>query len=322
VLLFHNVFPVGSPSVYHAAKLLGVPIIHYVHNFRPFSVGGTLYHKGRFFEEALRGNYIREAAAGAWQGSRLKSTVMALVLRRLHASGWVDNVRAWVCISEFLKDKLRVAGVPEERLHALRHSWDPLPAAPGTDDEDLGYYLFLARLVEVKGVAVLLEAWRDVCARLGPAAPELHVGGEGPLEGLVRAGAAANPKVKFLGLVQGVEKQQAILGCRAMVAPSVWWEPLGLVTYEAYDYGKPMLAARSGGLAETVVPGVTGLLHDPGHVRSLVEDVLALEARTPEARREMGAAGRAWLLREASPGAWKQTFANILAGVLGPGRGA
>ncbi len=92
--LFHNAFPVGSPSLYHAAKLRGLPVIHYVHNFRPFSVGGTLYAKGQFMEEALRGNYLREVRTGAWQGSVLKSAVMALVLKRLHRSGWLDCVKA------------------------------------------------------------------------------------------------------------------------------------------------------------------------------------------------------------------------------------
>ncbi len=53
-----------------------------------------------------------------------------------------------------------------------------------------------------------------------------------------------------------------------MLAPSVWWEPLGLVTYEAYDYGKPMLAARSGGLSETVVAGLTGFLHELAMLRA------------------------------------------------------
>jgi hypothetical protein len=59
VALFHNVFPVGSPSLYHAAKLRGLPVIQYVHNFRPLSVGGTLYASGQFLEESLHGNYWR-----------------------------------------------------------------------------------------------------------------------------------------------------------------------------------------------------------------------------------------------------------------------
>ena len=305
--LFHNAFPVGSPSLYEAAHQHGLPIIHYVHNFRPFSVGGTLYANGGFMEEALRGDYWREVRNGAWQGSKLKSAVMALVLRNLHRSGWLKNVKAWVCISDFLRDKLvQGAGLPAESVHALRHSWDARPAEPAS--EDGGYYLFLARLVEVKGVEMLLEAWKIIEGKMGMKAPKLWIGGEGPLEGMVREAEQRSRTVRFLGLVQGKEKENAIRGCHAMLAPSLWWEPLGLVTYEAYDFAKPMLAAKSGGLTETIIHGETGFLHEPGDVSALVKDVMHVSAMSPESRALMGAAGRRWLLANASVEEWKQKF--------------
>lgn len=311
VALFHNAFPVGSPSLYHAAHQRGLPVIHYVHNFRPFSVGGTLHANGGFMEEALRGDYWREVRAGAWQGSVLKSAVMALVLRRLHRSGWLDCVKAWVCISEFLRDKLvQGAGLPRDRVHALRHSWDAMPETPVA--EDGGCYLFLARLVEVKGVEVLLRAWEALEKQLGDKTPGLMIGGEGPLEPMVTEFSAKCRSIRFCGLLQGEPKQEAIRRCRAMLAPSIWWEPLGLVTYEAYDFAKPMLAARSGGLTETVINGVTGLLHTPGDVDSLIDSVLKLEAMTAEQRAAMGAAGRRWLLENAGVPEWKGRFAQVL----------
>ncbi len=83
-------------------------------------------------EEALHGNYLREVRTGAWQGSVLKSAVMALVLKQLHRSGWLDCVKAWVGISGFLRDKLvQGAGVPVEKVFALRHSWDAMAETPG-----------------------------------------------------------------------------------------------------------------------------------------------------------------------------------------------
>lgn len=312
VALFHNPLPVGSPSLYHAAQLRGLPIIQYVHNFRPFSVGGTLYVNGQFTEEALGGNFWREVRAGAWQGSVLKSAIMALLLLRLQRSGWLENVKAWICISAFLRDKfVNGAGLPAERVHTLLHSWDAMPEAPPPRDE--GYYLFLARLVEVKGVEVLLRAWEALEARLGDKCPVLHVGGEGPLEGMVRDATQKSAKVRFLGLVNGSEKREAIEGCRAMLAPSTWWEPLGLVTYEAYDFAKPMLAAKSGGLGETVVDGKTGLLYEPGDAEALVQAVLRLEEMSAADRVAMGVAGREWLLANTGVDEWRRKFDAVLA---------
>jgi len=315
-VLFHNLYPVGSPSLYHAAKELGVPVMQFVHNFRPFSVGGTLYVDGEFTGESLRGNYWREVRKGAWQGSVLKSAIFALVLKRLHRSGWLGSVRAWMCCSQFMRDKfIQGAGLPAEQVHTLRYSYSPSPEL--TENQDGGYYLFLSRLVELKGVEVVLRAWEIVEKALGPKTPELHIGGEGPLADRVREAALKNKKIKYLGLVTGAAKSEAITSCRAMLAPSLWWEPLGLVTYEAYDHSKPMLAARSGGLVETVLPDQTGYLHKPGDIQGMAHDVILTEVLTPAERWAMGQAGRKWLVDNTGVEQWRKTFNEVLERIQG-----
>jgi glycosyltransferase involved in cell wall biosynthesis len=310
VTLFHNLYPVASPSLYKAALKRRLPVIQYLHNFRPFCVSGTVYARGQILEEALRGDYWREVKFASWQGSVVKSAVFALMLKMLHASGWLESVKAWVAISEFMRDRLVAAGVPADRIFALRHSWDALPEAPAGGDG--GCYLFLGRLVEVKGLEPLLKAWQVLRAQHGTRTPGLQIAGEGPLESMVRNHAATNPSVHYLGLISGDQKHEALRCCRALVVPSTWWEPLGLVTYEAYDFAKPVLAARSGGLIETVIPGTTGLLHEPGSVEGIVRDVLAMEARSAAERTAMGTAGREWLLREAGVKAWQDRFDEIV----------
>lgn len=310
VALFHNLYPVASPALYRAALKRGLPVIQYLHNFRPFCVSGTVYARGELLPEALHGNYWREVTHASWQDSVAKSALFALMLKGLHASGWLRSVKAWVAISEFMRDKLVEAGVEESRIFALRHSWDAMDVAPAT--EDAGFYLFLARLVEVKGVEPLLRAWDVLRERLGDRTPELRIGGEGPLEGMVRASAARNPSVKYLGMIGGEAKRAALTQCRAMMVPSTWWEPLGLVVYEAYDFAKPVLAARAGGLIETVLSGETGLLHSPGSVDEIVRDVLMMEEMPAVRRSAMGAAGRAWLLRETTVTAWQDRFDAML----------
>ena len=79
--LFHNIYPVGSPSLYHAAFQRSLPVIQYLHNFRPFSVGGTLFVKGKVCPDGLYDRDFAEVRAGAWQNSGLKSAVFATMLR-------------------------------------------------------------------------------------------------------------------------------------------------------------------------------------------------------------------------------------------------
>jgi len=313
--LFHNIYPVGSPSLYHAALQRRVPVIQYLHNFRPFSVGGTLFVNGKVCPDGLYGRDFAEVRSGAWQNSVLKSAVFATMLRFLRRSGWLKGVKAWIAISDFMRDRLVQAGqVDPAKIHTLRHSWDAMPTAPRS--EDAGYYLFLGRLVPEKGIAVLLDAWDALRAQLGDRTPLLHLAGEGPLDHAVQQRVRTNPYIGCLGHIGGETKREAIRRCRAMIVPSTWWEPLGLVVYEAYDYSKPVLAAKSGGLSEIVQHGVTGLQHEPGHVDGLVRDVLEMEATPGTARLVMGSAGRQWLLRETNPQTWLQRFEDILRSAL------
>ncbi|MFV0338857.1 MAG: glycosyltransferase [Chthoniobacterales bacterium] len=310
VAVFHNIYPVGSPGLYREVRQLGVPVIQFIHNFRPFSVVGSLWTGERIEEESLRRNYRAEVLAGTWQNSRLKSALFALLLKRLHASGDLDVVKRWVAISEFMREKFIEAGVPAERVVTLRHSWDARPAAGETGEGD--YYLFLSRLIPEKGVQTVLDAWQ----RLGERAPRLIIGGTGAMEAAVKKVAIQSDKIEYAGFVDGEKKAGLIAGCRAMLAPSIWWEPLGLVTYEAYDFGKPMIAAASGGLKETVIDCETGLLFEAGNVDSLISAVQAMEKLSREERATMGAKGREWLLREADPAAWRKSFCSIVADVV------
>ena len=73
--------------------------------------------------------------------------------------------------------------------------------------------------------------------------------------------------------------------------PTVADEPFGLVPLEAMSSERPIVASRCGGIAETVVDGVTGYTTDPGDVKALAARVVRL-LRDPAAARAMGAAGR------------------------------
>lgn len=309
----HNWEPVVSAGVYATARQAGVPIIQFVHNFRPFSVNSYLWVGGNLPIADWQRNFMREVAAGSWQHSRLKTAWLALVTASLHWRGHFRAVKAWVGVSEFMRDQFIEAGLPAADVFALRHSWVPRPGEPPTDAEQ-NYYLFLGRLTEEKGIRVLLEAWDLVAQRAGTTAPipRLVIGGNGPLVNSVAKAAANNASLEYRGVVGGEVKTALLAGCRALIVPALWREALGLVVYEAFDHAKPVLAARSGALTETVRSGETGLVHSPGDPAELAEHVLALE-RMPEKRRSLGRAGRQWLLANTREDEWCRRFLEIFA---------
>ena len=309
-LLFHNLLPVASMGMYDGAAKLGLPVIQYVHNFRPFSPSGTLWLKDRVNAQALQGNPWPEVFNRNWEKSFFKTFLIALQQKRLVSGGTLDVVKRWIAVSDFMRDRFIEAGLPAERVVSLRHCWrvkpEIKPVAEGR------HYLFLGRMVAEKGIRVLFDAWRILERRLGTSCPRLIIAGVGPMEAQAHAWANQMERVSCVGFVAGKVKEDLLRSCRGLIAPSVWWEPLGLIVHEAYDSVRPVLAARSGGLAETVINGKTGFLHEPGNAEQLADDVERLEAHGACVRSEMGIAGRAWLVENASPDEWRERFISIV----------
>lgn len=317
-LVFHNVIPVGSLGLYDEAQKLGIPVIQYIHNFRPFSPSGTLWFGDRNHPAALSGKMLPEVVNGSWEGSRLKTALLAYHLKSTLRRGLLSKVDHWLAISEFMRMKFIEAGVPEERITLLRHCWKPKvienPQVEGNS------YLFLGRLVKEKGVSQLIDAWRILEERMGERCPGLSIAGSGPLESRLRSQSRDLRSVSFTGFVCGEQKAKLLAGCRGLIAPSIWWEPLGLIVYEAFEYGRPVVAARSGGLAESIIENQTGFLYEPTDAFALADAITKLEEAGPGGRASFGKAGREWLLANASPEKWLEKFRQVTSDVVSKSR--
>jgi glycosyltransferase involved in cell wall biosynthesis len=120
------------------------------------------------------------------------------------------------------------------------------------------YYLFLGRLVPYKRSDLAVSA----CAKLDR---PLKVVGAGRALDAVRG--AAGPRTQFLGQVSDEELPQLLAGARALLFPGE--EDFGMVPVEAQAAGLPVIAYGSGGVRDSVVDGVTGVLFDHQTVAGL-----------------------------------------------------
>jgi D-inositol-3-phosphate glycosyltransferase len=104
-----------------------------------------------------------------------------------------------------------------------------------------------------------------------------------------RAGVAG--RVRLLGAVDPADMPALLRSADIVVCPP-WFEPSGLMALRAMASGRPVVATEVGGLAETVVDGLTGLFVPPRR-----PDVLATSLRrllaAPALRQAFGVAGRA-----------------------------
>jgi glycosyltransferase involved in cell wall biosynthesis len=76
------------------------------------------------------------------------------------------------------------------------------------------------------------------------------------------------------------------------VVPSTWEEPFGIVAVEAMAAGRPVCAARVGGLQEIVIDGESGFLFNRGDAGDLARRLGAL-LDDGALRSRMGTVGRA-----------------------------
>ena len=97
-------------------------------------------------------------------------------------------------------------------------------------------------------------------------------------------------KATFTGFVDHDEVPRHYAAADIVCHPSLY-EPLGNVVLEAMASGKPIVAARSGGLGEVFEPG-TGALVEPGDVEGIREALRGL-VEDEGARRRAGEVGLA-----------------------------
>ncbi|WP_436795602.1 glycosyltransferase family 4 protein [Actinospongicola halichondriae] len=168
-------------------------------------------------------------------------------------------------------------------------------ARHGLDDGPL--VLSLSRLVPRKGMDVLIDA----SARLADRIPGLQVaiGGSGrDRRRLETRAARTGAPVTFLGRVPE-DDLASVYGAAdvyAMLCRNRWagleQEGFGIVFLEAAAAGVPQIAGNSGGAAEAVVDGVTGLVVGDPHDVVAVEDALERLLTDPALRSDMAAKGR------------------------------
>src|SRR5262249_31802795 len=140
---------------------------------------------------------------------------------------------------------------------------------PPRSEEHPMRFLFLGSLQPHKGVGVVLEAFR----RTPDTRATLDIAGAGALAGACRDAAGRDRRIRFHGFVSGFEKDRLLGSADVLLFPSLCWETVGPVMFEAFAHGIPVIASRRGGIPEFVDEGRTGVLVEPGDAAALAVQI-------------------------------------------------
>jgi glycosyltransferase involved in cell wall biosynthesis len=195
-------------------------------------------------------------------------------------------------------------GFRREQIEVLRNPVDLERFRPATEAERLEaraslgvapnahVVTALGRLDRLKGIDVLLEAWRGVAAVHDSAV--LLLAGDGPerssLERMVER--LRLPRVRFLG--QRADVRPVLWASDVLAMPSRY-EAMPMAALEALACGVPVAGSRAGGIPDIVCDGENGLLVPVEDGRALADALTGVMA--DEARRRSLAAGALRLIQ-------------------------
>ncbi|HEV7655088.1 MAG TPA: glycosyltransferase [Mycobacteriales bacterium] len=191
---------------------------------------------------------------------------------------------------------------------------DAVRAAGAGVEQIPGRIVFVGRLVEKKGVAVLLEALR----KLQTPGWTLEIIGDGPLRAQLTKQAEGLP-VTFRGALPRTELARSYAAGEVAVVPSVPaasgdQDGLPVSLMEAMALGCAVVGSRIAGIDAAVVDGESGLLVPPGDVDALAGALDTLLA-DPDRRAKLGAAAR-YRAEDYSIAAAGARYRNILRKIV------
>ena len=168
---------------------------------------------------------------------------------------------------------LRGFGVPDEKISPIHMTVDVasirryLASNPNAGQRfrehfgiatDVPMALFIGRLVPLKGISDLLDAWPRVTSRVD--GMQLVIAGDGAERDRVAGAAARDPTIHPVGRLSGNDVWSAYAAADFVVAPS-HYENWGLVANEAMAAGAPIIVTDIFGCVDDLVQdGKTALL--------------------------------------------------------------
>jgi glycosyltransferase involved in cell wall biosynthesis len=281
----HNTWYHLSPSVFRGAQEAGSPTVLTLHNYRLVCANAMLLRDGKPCELCV-------SSKNAWYGVRYKCYLdnyaqsiasAATIAFNRRRDTWRKDVDLILALTDFARDRFVEGGIPADRI-AVKPNFvfDPGPRSQPVEDSDL--VLFVGRLTNEKAPDILVDAWERAGLDY-----RLDLIGAGPLDADLRRRGAR--RVTLRGQLDQSAVREAMLGARALVLPSIWYEGLSMVLLEALACGLPIIASEIGPIPEVVAPLGPQWSVRPGDPDDLAKGLSRLSDK--EAVAETGATARA-----------------------------
>ncbi|MBE8967020.1 glycosyltransferase family 4 protein [Nostocales cyanobacterium LEGE 12452] len=219
----------------------------------------------------------------------------------------------FIANSEYVRQELIQNGVFPEQVLTL-HCGISIPetvSSPLSVEVHQNHrILFAGRIVSDKGLEWLLKTLIHTDPKI-----QLDIAGEGwerPRLEKLASTLGLNQRITWHGWCDSDKLDKLYQQCFAVIFPSVWPEPAGLVTLEAYSRCRPVIGSAVGGIPEHLRDGETGILVPSNNIQKLADAINEL-SRDYQKSRYMGEQGHTLLMKEFTMAAHVNNLRTIYA---------
>ena len=212
------------------AAVQGIPTLVTVHDHRSFCPGsGKWTLDGQQCTQAMN----KTLCASCFTDNDYFAHILQVTEARLTA---LSKCRIHV-LSHYMKEELIPLGIAEEQIAVIPPFIRPQSIEPSSADPCV---LFVGRLVKSKGIRDAIDAWE-----MSQVPYPLIFAGTGPERSRLESQG-----FEVLGWLSRAELFQIYRRATAVLMPSRWQEPFGIVGLEAMSFGIPVVTWNSGGISE------------------------------------------------------------------------
>ncbi len=280
-------------------------------NFEMIQAAGRLLLEGRSFDLIHGHDWLVIMAARSLKHMLKIPLVMTIhatehgrnygihndLQRYINDLEWLSCYEAWrvIICSEYMNREIQyLFQVPQDKIDIVENGVEMIDFSTDVpvgfrgkyahSDEKIIY--FVGRLVQEKGVQVLIDAIPEVLAHHPKT--KFVIAGKGPKLGELKHQAevmGVADRCYFTGFIDDETRDHLYRLCDLAVFPSLY-EPFGIVALEAMAAKVPVLVTEVGGLSGIVEDGIDGIKVLPGSAHELAQGILRV-LREPQLREKI-----------------------------------
>lgn len=308
VVHIHGIFDLLGPTVVHTVHKHNIPMVFTAHAYKLICPSGRLFSHGDIDEHCQR-NIWNDVLHRAVQNSFVKSFGGALALWVNKQRGTFELFDRIISPSMFLIHKHSEFGWNSKQFIHIPNPVDvtEFPIADGAGS----YMVCVARLVEEKGIDVLLKAAIET--------PDIAIKliGDGPLREQLQQFVRENNihNVSFEGKRTPQEVRDYVRAACAVIVPSTCYENDPYAVLEAQAMAQVVIASYTGGIPEQIRHGETGFLVERGNASALAATMREVWEMKLSDRRAVGKRARGFVDTIRLPELYYEGVLDVVGGI-------